>query len=1099
MATQVVSVMFTDLVGSTALLSDVGEEAADSLRREHFSLLRAAVAPSSGTEVKNLGDGLMFVFASAADAVSAAVAVQRSVARRNRRATRPLLVRVGVSLGDADVDAGDYFGAPVVEAARLCARAEGGEILAADVVRLLTGTRGGFTFEPLGELELKGLGRLVSTWRVPWARDEDEVERPPVSPRLASAVSPSFVGRGQELERLMHAWKAMMQGEHRLVLLGGEPGIGKSALAAHVATDVYRDGAIVVYGRCDEELGIPYQPWIESIGQLVAHAPREVLAEHIAEHGGSLARLVPGLAKRIPVETPEAVDPEMERYVLFGCITDLLARVSLDAPVLIVLDDLHWADRPSIQLLRHVATADLGLRGGLIGTFRDSEIGAAHPMADLLSAVHREPGVTRIPLGGLTDRDLLCFLERLAGHEMAEDGLALRDAVIAETAGNPFFIGEILRHLIDTGAIYQRDDGRWAASPDLRAAGLPVSVKEVIGRRLTWIGTDTERVLALAAVIGREFEVSLLAAVARMDEDGIVDLCDAAVRAAILRTTEDTDRYTFAHALIEHALYDGLSPARRARTHRAVAELLEERLGPDPGERAGELAYHWGAAVVPTDVAKATHFAVVAARRALDQLAPDAALRWYSDALELLDRGHRDDRLRAEILVGLGDAQRQCGVSSYRDTLLEAARLAEEIGAVDILVKAALTNSRGWQSVVGGADEQRLAVIHRALDRLEGDEDGDRARLLALAAIESIYTQPLETRLALGEQAIESARRSGNAAALAEALRSAAHSALVPWTLERRRTWLDEAASVCDDVTDPAAGYAIALQQAFAALERGDRPAARRHRARYEAIAQRLPHTALQWSRALSEVVHLLLDGDLDAAERQAHAAFAYASEHGELDPMAVFGAQLINIRQFQGRLGEMVPLLEQLVSSPTGLPVYRAVLAAASAIEGDVTRASVLLEEDRAGGFMMPSNHSWAPAHVLWADAAARVGDAATAAVMRERLAPFSSQLASPTVTLTPVVAHYLGALDRLVGDVDAGDLHYAEAMRFHERLESPLLVASTQAAWAALLADGNRPDDIARARPLAEAAAATAAVSGYGYIQRHADTVLDRLRGAG
>ena len=280
----------------------------------------------------------------------------------------------------------------------------------------------------------------------------------------------------------------------------------------------------------------------------------------------------------------------------------------------------------------------------------------------LLAGLHREGGALRIVLRGLTDLDVLALLERIAGHAMTDDGVALRDALLAETAGNPFFVGEILRHLAETGAISQGDDGRWVADPDLRAAGLPVSVREVIGRRLATLGPDTERVLALGAVIGRDFDIGLLAAIAQMDVDPVIDVCDTAVTAAVLSPTDIPDRYTFAHTLIEHTLYDSLSPARRARAHKAVAEAIETRLGNDPGARAAELAYHWGAAVQPTDTAKAIHYAQIAGDRALDQLAPDEAVRWYGQALELLDRTpHPDPHQRAELLVGLGDAQRQCG------------------------------------------------------------------------------------------------------------------------------------------------------------------------------------------------------------------------------------------------------------------------------------------------------------------------------------------------------------------------------------------------------------------------------------------------------
>ena len=323
---------------------------------------------------------------------------------------------------------------------------------------------------------------------------------------------------------------------------------------------------------------------------------------------------------------------------------------------------------------------------------------------------------------------------------MTDDGVALRDALLAETAGNPFFVGEILRHLAESGAISQADDGRWVADPDLRAAGLPISVREVIGRRLATLGPDTERVLGLGAVIGRDFDIGLLAAVAQMDEDTVIDVCDTAVTAAVLAATDRPDRYTFADALIEHALYDSLSPARRARAHKAVAEAVETLLGDDPGARAGELAYHWGAAVQPADTAKAVHYAQIAGDRALAQLAPDEAVRWYGQALELLDRTPQPDlRRRAELLVGLGDAQRQCGIAAHRETLLDAARLADQDDHVDLLVRAVFANNRGFDSATGGGDYERIAAIDRALARIGDQPSADRARLLALAATERTW------------------------------------------------------------------------------------------------------------------------------------------------------------------------------------------------------------------------------------------------------------------------------------------------------------------------------------------------------------------------
>jgi class 3 adenylate cyclase len=302
MVAATVTVVFTDLVGSTALLSRVGEERAEVLRREHFGLLRDAIARTGGREVKNLGDGLMFVVGSAVDALGGAVAIQQAFERRNRDASELLFVRVGVASGDADVEDGDYFGVPVVAASRLCAIAQGGEIVVTDVVRALAGSRGGFEFEPVGALVLKGLDRPVDACRVAWApRALSDELAVPLPGRIEASLSATFVGRAPERESLVESLKAVAVGARRLVLVSGEPGIGKTALSAAFAGEAFDDGAVVLYGRCDEELGIPYQPWAEALAHLVGHVPDDVLERHVAARGGALVRLAPDLASRVTV------------------------------------------------------------------------------------------------------------------------------------------------------------------------------------------------------------------------------------------------------------------------------------------------------------------------------------------------------------------------------------------------------------------------------------------------------------------------------------------------------------------------------------------------------------------------------------------------------------------------------------------------------------------------------------------------------------------------------------------------------------------------------------------------------------------------------
>ncbi len=1092
MATTTVTVMFTDLVDSTALMSRVGEVAAEALRREHFGILRAAVEQSRGREVKNLGDGLMVVFTSAADAVAAAIDIQSTLAKRNRRATEPLVVRVGIALGDADIDDGDFFGVPVVQAARLCAKAAGGEVLCTDIVRVLTGSRVGATFESVGELELKGLSEPVATSRVISAEpDADATVALP--PRLASAVTDRFVGRTTERERITVAWKRSATGaECRGVLVSGEPGIGKTTLTAEFAANVQTDGAVVVYGRCDEDLGIPYQPWIEALTQLVTTVSDDVLQAHVADRGAHLARLVPTLARRTGVHPPVSDGGDSDRFVLLGCIVDLLERAGGETPLLVVLDDLHWADRQTVQVLRHVATSAVKAPLLIVGTFRDTDVVDGDPMSDLLATLHRVDTVERIALRGLDDNDLLELMERTAGHEMDDTGVGLRNAVLAETDGNPFFVNEILRHLAETGVIFQDDNGRWVGDLDIGTAGLPVSITEVVGRRVATLGSDTHQLLTLASVIGRDFDIATLAAAAGVDELDVIDRCDAAVDAAILQSTDIVDHYTFNHALIERTLYDSMSPSRRARAHRTIAESIEAVHGDDP-TRAGELAHHWSAAVQPADTTKALHYAQLAGDRAVDQLAPHDALRWYVRARELLD--DLDDapsRQRISILIGLGTAQRLTGHAEHRETLLRAAHLADEIDAVDLLVQAVIANSRGWHSSLGAVDDDRVAVIRLALERFQEPASPARAELLSLAAVEQVFSLPLDGRLALCEEAIGTARRSGHDRVITDALCKASMSVAAPTLLEQRRRWVNEACERADAASDPAIRFHAHDEGRCVALEHGDLEAIRRHHAAAGAIAAVLPHASLRWNHAFHEVWFAILGGDLDHAERQLDRSLEVGIAAEEPDAFSTYTAQLVHLFDHRGRLHELIEAIEEAISATPGLEVYRAFVARAHAAAGSVEPALALLDDALANGFSLKDDHTWLTAVASWAEAAVRAGHPAAAQHLRGLMPPFTAHITTTMITVSPAVAHYLGMVDHFLGDLDAADGHFQQAATIHEALESPPLLAATQARWALLLVDRDRGDDRVRARALAELALATASAGGYGQVARDAEAAL-------
>jgi DNA-binding SARP family transcriptional activator len=918
----------------------------------------------------------------------------------------------------------------------------------------------------------------------------------PLPRRVEAALSAVFVGRAHEREGLNRLLKSAATGERRMVLVSGEPGIGKTALSAAFARDAFESDAIVLYGRCDEDLGIPYQPWAEVLAHLVEHLSDDVIAAHVEARGSALARLAPDLAPRPTAGRLSSDDVESERFLLFGAVVDVLARVSALAPTVLVLDDLHWADSPTIQLLRYVASADAPLRMLVIGTFRDSDLGADHPLAGALAALHREAGIERVALSGLGDDELLTLLEATAGHAIADDGVALRDALMDETDGNPFFVGEMLRHLAESGLVYQDERGRLVASSDLRTSGLPVSVREVIGRRVARLGAQTQSALTLAAVIGRDFDAEVLSVVAELEEDTLIDLCDQAVTAQLLTGTDVAGRYSFRHALIEHVLYDDLSAGRRARGHRAVAEALEEICGDDPTERIGELAYHWAHAQ-PLDVDKAIFYAQRAGDRALAQLAPDAARRWYRDALDLLDRASTDDAgRRAALMLGLGDAQRQSGDPTHREILLAAGRLADDIDAVDILVRAALRNNRGWHSISGAVDRERVDMLTRALERLGTADSPDRARLLAMLCAEVTWDTDFEQRLAMATEAVEIARRSGDNAALVDAIRLSHESITMPHTLELRRSWNTEACELADELSDPIARLHANDWRFSSALEAGDLMTVKTASAIFESDSEQIGQPLNRWQIAYHRACERMLEGDLDVAEQLAVDALTLGTTAGYPDDaMTIFGGQLFTLRWMQGRLSEVVPVVEQAVNDNPLLQIFRATLAFAKSLDDARDEVHQLLDAEVAQDSPGLADPTWLVAQVNWASAAARTRHRPASTMLHQRLLPWHDQFATTQVTVNGSVAHYLGLLSQSLDRYDEADRWFRQALALHEAMEAPFFVAATQSAQADLLVQRDQPGDGDRAQTLLDTAVSVAVKRGFGAVERDALSILARV----
>ncbi len=458
----------------------------------------------------------------------------------------------------------------------------------------------------------------------------------PLPERLSLRPQFGVVGRNAERDLLHDALKAADSGDRRVVLLSGEAGLGKTSIAAELARSAFEHGDLVLYGRSDEDVSAPYRPWVEALTHYVVHAGISELTSLAPRVLGDLAALVPSVQDRAPARFGQPSEGG-DQYALYGAVTAALQHLASNRTVVVVLDDLHWADRGTLKLLQHFVASMTSGRLLLVGTYRETDIGAEDPLTATLSALRREPGVDRVALAGLSDSDVVSMMESVAGYAMDDDGFHLAHALREETGGNPFFVGEMLRASRGERNDREREDGRWIATVDLEEVGLPQSVREVVGDRVRRLGDDVHRVLAAAAVVGRDFDLDVAAGTADLDPDAALELLERAMEARLITEVRlPSDRFSFTHALVQHTLYQELPISRRIRLHRKVAETIERVAGDGVNRYVPELATHWFAATRPVDVEKAITYGTKAGDLAVESRAPEDAARWYQQVLDVI-------------------------------------------------------------------------------------------------------------------------------------------------------------------------------------------------------------------------------------------------------------------------------------------------------------------------------------------------------------------------------------------------------------------------------------------------------------------------------
>jgi class 3 adenylate cyclase/tetratricopeptide (TPR) repeat protein len=1056
------TILFTDLVGSTSLGDALGDQQAQKLRRAHDRILRQQFDRFAAEVIKGTGDGFMVTFSSARQAVECAVEIQRALADAHAAGRyRELSVRAGLHTGEPVRDSGDIYGIDVDMAARVSSEAAGGEILVSEVTRLLARQSIGLEFVALGERSLKGFAEPVALYAVRWP--DQRVARPRMT---------NFVGRDSELQLLRDRLLDTERGRGRVMLIAGEPGVGKTRLASELAIEAADRGFSVLIGRAEESEEMPpYLPFAEALTQYVRQLDRDLLTTTLGDRAPLIAKLVPQLrAQLTDLEEPPTLSPEADRHRLFEGVKGLLSSIAGQTPVLLFLDDLHWADRASLLLLLHLSRGIEEVGVMIIGTFRDDDVDDAHPLAALRAELARRHNGACITLAPFDRAHAEALIAAVLGHPASP---AVVDGIFSASEGNPFFTEELVRDL--------QDQGSDVAAAGFDSSGLPEGVRQVISRRLARLSSESSRVLAHASVLGRALWLPSVAAVTGEDEASTLDLLDEALAAGLLRDGENGG-YIYAHALIHETLYRGLSGARRRQLHRRAAEELERRAGqhPEPAQLM-ELAHHYFRASSVGEMTEAIHYATLAADAAIGQLAYEEAVRLYRMALDALaGEEHADLARRCRLLLALAEAQSRTGEGAQAvEAFLEAGSIAKELSDGQLLARAAL----GYGDIrrnAGFVDESLINILTEALDALPTEDSPLRAKVIARLAAALYHAASHDRMKTLSWQAVEMARRLGDTETLVYVLGTDHFYLTDLMDNESRIAAADELIRLADSIGYREMALRARRWKIVDLLELGKIAEVDGELDDFARLAEESKHATYRWDAAVCYAMRAILDGRYAEGEALMERALEIGrNAQGQTFVAALFyQIQLFRLRRQQGRLVELEEGTKAFVSRYAALP-GRVALGLLYAELGRIDEAREELRKVAAQDFAdLTEDYNLPAALTQLADLVSSVGDAERAGQLYDRLLPHDGRVAmqGATADSNGAVARYLGLLAATLGRWDDAERHFLSALAMHQRMGALPLLAHTQHDYAVMLMRRNAPGDAGTAGQLHAEASSTA-----------------------
>jgi len=867
--------------------------------------------------------------------------------------------------------------------------------------------------------------------------------------RVAEPPASVFVGRQAELGELLAGLDDAFGGHGRLFLLVGEPGVGKSRLAEELARHARAHGARLLIGRCWEAGGAPaFWPWVQSLRALLRSSDRDELIEKLGRGAAEIAPILPELYELIP-ELPPPTAPESEgaRFRLFQATAEFLRRASERHPLVLILDDLHAADAPSLLLLQFLARELDSMHVLLLAAMRDVAPTPGETLTAMLADAAREPATRRASLRGLTPADVAEYVQ-LAAADIASPELTF--ALYAETEGNPLFLTETVRLLALEGVPRQPTGA-------LRLA-IPQTVRDVISRRLAHLSPECTQVLMSASVLGREFAIDALELVCAEPEERFLEALEEATAArVIIEVPGAGGRARFSHVLVRDTLYERLGAARRARLHRRVGAALEELYAGDLGAHLAELAHHFYEATAAGEPNKAIEYARQAAERAVGSLAYEEAVRLYGMALDALDRIPPDGVTRCELLLARGEAGARAGdTPAAKSDFLLAVELARGNGRPAQLARAAL--GYGGRFVFNASrDDPRLRpLLEEALAAL-GDTDRElRTRLMARLAGGPLRDEPSrERRASLSEQAVELARRAGDPALLAYALDARHMAVWGPDTMHERFAITAEMVHLGEAAGDLERLYQGHSYRIWSLLELGDGDAVAAELSVMSRLADQLRQPAQLWNLATARTACALLEGRFEEAEEMIEASLELGRRTIPWNAEVTHDLQLFLLRREQGRLAELETAVARAVDTNPTYPVWRCVQADLYAQLGRDEETHAVFERFAATDFAnLPFNEEWLLGMTLLSEACAALGDVSRAPMLHELLLPYAQlhAVGQPEISLG-AIARALGRLATMSGHFEQAARQFEVAIELNERMGARPWIAHTRHDYADML----------------------------------------------